>query len=146
MADWAGRRLGATFHPPFEAWGIADNEGRVIGAVVFNDYTEKNVEVSVVGKGWNRNTLIALGKHCFEHLGCNRVSITTRSKNTLVRILAERLGGTLEGIKRKFYDDDDAVIYGILKEEYRYGNHGRRDAPSGNATSGTVSDDADRRC
>lgn len=145
MAAWAGRRLGCTFVPPFEAWGVTDTQGQIIGAVVFNDYTEKNVEVSVVGKGWKRNTLTALGKHCFEHLGCNRVSITTRSKNTLVRILAERLGGTLEGIKRKFYDDDDAVIYGILKEDYRYGNHGRRDATSGNAVPGTVTDAADGR-
>jgi hypothetical protein len=59
--------------------------------------------------------------------------------------LAERLGGTLEGVKRKFYHDDDAVLYGILKEDYTYGNHGRRDAASGNAVCGTVTDAADGR-
>ena len=121
MAAWAGRRLNCTFVPPFEAWGIADNQGQIIGAVVFNDFAEKNVEVSVVGKGWTRATLKAIGRYCFTDLGCNRVSITTRASNTLVRTLAERLGGKVEGIKRKFYSDDDAVIYGVLKEEYKHG-------------------------
>ena len=34
--------------------------------------------------------------------------------------LAERLGGKPEGIKRRYYGDEDAVLYGVLKDEFRF--------------------------
>jgi RimJ/RimL family protein N-acetyltransferase len=120
MAAWAGRRANQTFVPPFEAWGIADNEGRITGVVVFNDYTDRNVEVSTVGHGWTRGVLRAIAHKCFVELNCSRVSVTTRASNSFVRGLVTRLGGKCEGVKRQYFDDDDAVIYGILQDEFLF--------------------------
>lgn len=123
MAAWAGLRLGKAFVPPYEAWGVTNKAGQIIGAVVFNDYDGRNVEITVVGKGaWSRGVVREIGKHCFEALNCRRVSFTTRQDNWLVQSLVERMGGIWEGRKRDYYDDCDAVFYGILKDEFKYGN------------------------
>ncbi len=121
MAAWAGRRLGKSFCPPYEAWGVAGKGGQVIGAVVFNDYDGRNVEVSVVGRGaWTRGVIREIGKHCFDALNCRRVSLTTRHDNDLVQGLIERMGGVWEGRKRDYYDDCDAVFYGVLRDDFKY--------------------------
>lgn len=121
MAAWAGRRLGTSFQPPFTAWGITDRTGAIVGAVVFNDYDARNIEVTVIGPGaFRKDTIREIGRHCFDDLNCKRVSLTTRASNDLVRSLIERMGGELEGRKRDYYDDDDAVIYGVLKTDFKY--------------------------
>lgn len=120
VAQWAGEQLGCTFRQPFVAWGITDKDNGLTGAVVFNDYDARNVEVTCVGRGWTRGNIRAIAKYCFDDLNCTRVSITTRMGNELVHDLAKRLGGTLEGIKRRYYGDEDAAMYGVLKDEFRF--------------------------
>jgi RimJ/RimL family protein N-acetyltransferase len=120
VAIWAGAKLGGVFRQPFVAWGIADKDGNITGAVIFNDYDACNVEVTCVGHGWTRGVIREIGRYCYEDLACTRVSITTRMSNSLVHSLAARLGGRLEGIKRRYYGDEDAVLYGVLKDEFRF--------------------------
>ena len=91
-----------------------------MGAVIFNDYDACNVEVTCVGHGWTRGVIREIARYCFTDLMCARVSITTRASNDLVKGLAERLGGKPEGIKRRYYGDEDAAMYGVLKNEFRY--------------------------
>lgn len=121
MAAWAGRRLGVSFQPPFTAWGIIDRTGAIVGAVVFNDYDARNVEVTVVGRNaFHRDTVREIGRYCFDDLDCRRVTLTTRAGNGLVQRLIERMGGVLEGELRDYYDDDNAVVYGVLKADFKY--------------------------
>lgn len=120
VASWAGARLGCTFTPPYVAWGITDKDNGLVGAVIFNDYDASNVEVTCVGHGWTRRNIREIAKYCFDDLKCTRVSITTRKSNTLVHSLAKRLGAVQEGVKRRYYGDEDAVFYGILKDEFRF--------------------------
>ena len=63
-----------------------------------------------------------LGKYAFDELGCARVTCRVASDNPWCEVLT-RVGFTLEGRMRRGFDGAtiDMMIFGVLKEEYRYG-------------------------
>lgn len=115
--------IGKPVLDPARIFGVWNRAGELAGVVLFNDYDERNVEVSVAGVKsiWSRAVLRELGNYAFGTLNVSRVSFTTKYGNWPVRRLIERLGGKFEGIKRQHYSDDDAALYGLLKDEYRFG-------------------------
>jgi RimJ/RimL family protein N-acetyltransferase len=115
---WAGIKLGTEFAEPCRAIGITNRHSRLIGAVIFNDFQEKNVEASFVGKGaFRKDVCRALARFAFLDLDCERVSITIRATNELVIGLAIKAGWRCEGRKRRYFGDDDAIIMGMLRKE-----------------------------
>jgi RimJ/RimL family protein N-acetyltransferase len=121
IAKWLEARLGQAFIPPYEAVGILNGKGQRIGAVVLNDYAERNIELTAYGPGaFQRGVIRALARYCFVQLGCNRVTFRTRASNLYVRRVIEKHGAKQEGTLRDWYDDDDAIVYGLLKHECRF--------------------------
>ena len=121
VARWAGDRLGCTFCPPFEAIGILNRNGARIGAAIFNDYSDRNMELTAYGQGaFQRNVCIFMARYCFIQNNCRRVTTRTAASNLYVRKLLEHYGWVKEGTLRCWYDDDDAIIYGLLKEDCRF--------------------------
>jgi RimJ/RimL family protein N-acetyltransferase len=122
VAKWAEVHLGSgVFTPSFEAWGITDRLGRLTGAIILNDYAERNIELTFVGPGLLKAGVCReLAVYCFDTLKCNRVTVRTRSRNRFIRGLIKKMGARQEGVLRRWFTDDDAVIYGLLREECRY--------------------------
>lgn len=121
LRQMASVLTGKVIVEPCRVFGIRNRKGELIGVAVWNDFDGRNIELSVAGKGaWRKDALRALGKYAFEQLGCKRVTFTTKAGNTTVRALIERLGAKPEGLKRNHYDDDDAAVYGLLPDEYRF--------------------------
>ena len=117
----AGVFTGKRILDPCRVFGVRDSKNNLTGVAIFNDFDGRNIELSVVGRGaWRKDVLRMLGRYAFDQLGCRRVTFTTKARNTTVRALIERLGAKTEGIKRNYYDDDDAAIYGLLPGEYRF--------------------------
>ena len=120
IAEWAADKLGQSFVPPYIAIGIED-KGELTGAIVINDFCERNVELTAVGRGaFSRRVIRDVCRYCFETLNCQRITARTRAGNDHVRGLMERLGAVQEGYLADWYDDDDCVIYGLLKSECRF--------------------------
>jgi RimJ/RimL family protein N-acetyltransferase len=120
-ALWAGRRLGQQFLPPYVSFWIADRFGVARGAVVFNDYADRNIELTCVGKGaFTRDVCREMARVAFNVNGCARVTIRTRQSNHALVGMALRWGWRVEGILRRWYGDDDAVVLGMLREECRF--------------------------
>ena len=91
------------------------------GAYIFNRFTGPDVELTVVGKGAiSRTAFNAAASYVFDQIGCIRVSATIRADNTRALAVAEKFGFKREGIRRKGFKDTDAILLGLLKEEYRY--------------------------
>lgn len=121
ITEWCGDRLGTVMSGPHQSFGIVRN-GEVIGGCVFQNWNQHDIDVAVVGIGasWPRAFLRRLGHYAFEELKCCRVTAITRSDNArAVRVLNKF--ATYEGTKRKGYGTCDALIFGILKEEWPYG-------------------------
>ena len=121
VAKWAGERLGCSFIPPFEAVGILNRNGQRIGAAILNDHADRNIELTAYGPGaFSRHVCVWLAHYCFIQNNCRRVTTRTAASNLYVRKLLEHYGWAKEGTLREWYDDDDAIIYGLLRGDCRF--------------------------
>lgn len=120
---WAGAKMGLEFVEPCFAIGVLNRRGELVGAVVYNGYEQRNVEATIVGH-FGRHAAAACCNYAFENLGCRRISTTCHERNYRAIRVVKGLGGEIEGRKRHFYDDGDAIILGILKEDCKVLNHG----------------------
>src|SRR4051812_3968116 len=109
VAGWASRQLGLKFVPPFTAIGFEDDKGKPRGAIVFNDYTGENIEISIVGL-WTKQMFRVTGDYCFNQLGVQRVTARTRADKCKVINVMIHAGFRVEGRARRYYQDKcDAV-------------------------------------
>lgn len=120
IASWVGSRIGVKFDPPYTT--IAEiRDGKIIGAYVFNMWTQHDVEVSLAA---DRLTVALMQRAFFyvvDELGCRRATFRTRADNYQAQKTLQRLGAKLEGRQRLYFGDCDGLIYGILKEEFPFG-------------------------
>ena len=143
VARWVGEQLDIKDFGPCAAIGICDGplrhvvptdrngracasvvtvpDGPLIAGVVYNNYRESNIEMTIASTSphWcKRGILRALFRYPFEQIGCRRVTAIADCMNVHVRGFLSRLGFLQEGEMRRAYrNGNDAVIYGMLREE-----------------------------
>lgn len=118
VAAFVSESLGFGFVPPYTSMGI-EQDGAIVGGVLFNVFEGADVHISVAGRGWNRSFFRAVGAYVFGQLGYLRMTAIT--ENTEVVRLAERLGGVIEGaLRNHFGPGRDGFIVGILKEDWKF--------------------------
>ena len=106
--------------PPFHAMGIVRG-GKIIGAAIFNDFDQRNIALSCIGKGaFTKGVCEEIARRAFDLDKCNRITIRVRSDNAYVLKVAKKFGWVQEGIMRGYYDDCDCVVMGMLKSECRF--------------------------
>ena len=123
IAAWVGAKTGGfEFKPPYSALASIGADGRITAGVVFQNWTGRDIELSVAASSISRSLLKAIYLYTVHQLGCRRVTFRVRSSDLKTQESAQRLGAKWEGRIRRFYSDsEDAVILGILKEDYPYG-------------------------
>lgn len=113
------RVLGVDLCPPFIGFCVLDRN-ILHGAVILNDFTGANIEMTGVGRGcWSPRVIRALARYIFEQLKCRRVTARTAVSNDKAIRSLERLGFRREGIARQWFDGEDAIIFGLLADEQR---------------------------
>lgn len=105
--------------------------GGIAGIVGFNYIDQLNrraelgywIDRTLEGRGLVRRACAQLVRYAFEELALNRIAIDAAADNRRSRALAERLGFTLEGVRRDgewLYDHFvDHALYGLLEREWR---------------------------
>lgn len=106
---------------PYEVFGIG-RDGVIVGAVMFTRFADGDVEMTCAGEpGWtNRSSLRLIFSYPFGQLKCRRVTAIVHERNGTMRDYCERMGFTLEGVKRKALDGADAYIFGLLREDCKW--------------------------
>lgn len=118
VATWVARQCGKPFHPPFEAIGIAGSDGALTGGFVFTGFNGDGIEVSVAGHGIaSRGAWRAACNYAFDQLGCARLQMHTRRSNRAVRRILPRFGMTFEGVARRFYGDEDGLVFSLTASD-----------------------------
>lgn len=134
VARWVADKLEVEFGP-CRAIGLA-HDGKLIAGVVYNNHrpTTKDIDLSGYSESplcWSRGFLRPIFKYPFSQLGCERVTAFTSVKNQSARTFLARIGFQQEGIlRRAFTHGDDAVCYGMLREECRWLERGRNVYPA----------------
>lgn len=114
-------------YPPETSWGNYNALGLVIDdvlsiGVIYNCFEGANVNMHIGaldGVWGTPEFLKAMFSYPFEQLGKRRITACMRAKNEKSIDQAKRLGFAYEGTSRHYYDDDDMVFYGLLKEHCR---------------------------
>ena len=120
VADWVSRSTGKPFHPPFEAIGIIDREGTLTGGFVFTGFNGDSVELSLAGRGVaSRDGWRVVLDYVFNQLGCSRMQMHTNRRNKKVKKNLHDIFGEkcFEGIAKRFYGKDDAVVFALTTDD-----------------------------
>lgn len=99
-------------------------DGKIHGLIAFDRITSTDAEMHVLGRAGflTRGILREAGRLMFGRYGVQRVTAHMRAGNECLHRVAERLGFVQEGLARRYYGDENAVIYGLLREDYAHGH------------------------
>jgi hypothetical protein len=91
-----------------KAFGIIDNEGKLMGGILFQNFNGVNVELSYYGPNTLSSGIVRVIARCaIGHFNASRLTVVTPQKNKrLIRGLL-KIGFKLEGVQRCFYGHKD---------------------------------------
>ena len=126
VAAWVARKIGfddPDFFGPCSAILVADNDDTALAGVVFSGFRDvyKSIEISCAADSprWaTRGVIHALLAYPFDQLGCERVQVTIPLRNERARRFCKGIGFTQEGIMRRGFGRDHAVVMSLLRHEY----------------------------
>lgn len=129
IAHWVAERAGeiSSLAPGYEAIGVTNARGELIGGVVYTQYRQSNrtIEMWAAGDGnWlTRGALRQFFSYPFEELGVHRVSLLVERTNKQSQRFVERLGFIKEGACKDLFGPGRTVlVYRMLKTECRWLN------------------------
>lgn len=118
VAEFVSRKLGFGLCPPYTCAGI-ERDGEIIAGVILNCWEGADIQATAAGTGWTLGFMRALGEYVYGQLGCERMTFVTEQES--VGRLAEKLGAKYEGTLRSHFGrGKDGLVYGVLRDEYRY--------------------------
>lgn len=135
VCDWVARHIprmeealarceyGDAFGPA-TAIGVLDGRGLLVGGVVYHNWQPafRSIELSFAATSsrWLTREIIGyLLRYPFDDLNCQRVTGFTPRRATSARRFLDRFGFKREGLVRRGFGDDDAVISGLLRKEWQ---------------------------
>jgi len=132
VGEWVARRIPAVGTSegwrPFRAIGVAEGR-RLIAGAVFHAYSGPDIQISFAAESarWaTRSNIAGILDYPFS-IGCSRVTALCERKNKRVRKLLEGIGFKMEGVARRGFGRQDAMIYGLLSEDRKFArNHGQK--------------------
>ncbi len=105
------------------AIGVIDHTNEIVAGVVFHGYVPRvrSIDVSFAAETprWlTRRLASGILAYPFTQLDCVRITTPTPRKNRRARKFVEQFGFKREGLIRKGFLDDDAVVSGLLASEW----------------------------
>ena len=97
---WVAKRIGITGFGPSTAIGV-QRDGQLVAGAVFHDYRDGQIEASIASDS-------------------PRLLVTCDESNDKAMKMNKQLGFTPEGILRQMYYPNDAIIWGMLKDECKW--------------------------
>lgn len=131
LVNWLRQRI-STFPPPRDPdsfyGAVMLSGGRVVAGCCYHRYAEmfRGIEVTFAADNpmWCRpGNVEKWFAYPFKQLGCERVTMTIARKNKRARAMAKKMGFREEGIARKGFYPDDAVLYGLLRTDEAAGRY-----------------------
>ena len=104
-----------------QAYGFT-KDGKIVGAFVFSEYTGHDVHMYCVSENpkiFQRRYIKQMFDYCFSIMGVQRVSALCNESNLRSRKLITGVGFKQEGRLRRYFGTEDALVYGLLKEDMR---------------------------
>ncbi len=112
--------FGKKMYEPFVGLVLFDDKGQADGACIFNNWDGRDINFTCVNSHRLRPTDARfVAKYVFGQLNCHRCTAVTARHNSPARKALRQLGFKVEGFLREHFNDDDGVVYGLLRSEQR---------------------------
>lgn len=131
LVAWLMERIPTFPPPPNEAsfqGAVMLAGNRIVAGCAYHRYADrfKGIEVTFASDSpmWCRpGNVEKWFAYPFRQLGCERITMTIARRNKRARVMAKKMGFREEGIARKGFYPDDAVIYGLLRTDQAAGRY-----------------------
>lgn len=121
VAHWVWERVGMPCKE-YAAIGLKGKE--IVSGVVYTRYSPgAGIELTIASEGttWAvPDYFRAIFAYPFKQLDCQRATAVVAAGNIRSRNLCQKLGFTMEGYLRYGFKDDDAIIYGMYRDNCRW--------------------------
>lgn len=124
-SKWFSEKQQLPVVPPFSTITWLDNNNKILGVALFNDYTGSSIELHIhLITGLTLSKIKCIHNYVFEQLKCNiLIAKPARKSTSLLKMLA-RSGFIFLAIIPRYYGNtksNDAVLYYIDKQSaYRW--------------------------
>lgn len=126
VAAWVGRHVSPVIPDfgPCVAIGVAQGDAMLAGAV-YNNWRHPNIEITFAmdsPKWASRRNIACILRYPFVQLRCLRITAFTAAGNDRARAFLTNplIGFVQEGYHPHGFSHDDAVSYGLLRENCRW--------------------------
>jgi RimJ/RimL family protein N-acetyltransferase len=103
VADWAFRTHNLVPTKYDAAIGIAEPDGRLVGAILFQNFNGNNLELSYYGRRTLTPGIVKTVAQAAVAYNPSRLTAVTGKKNRRLLRFLQRLGFKLEGAQRRYY-------------------------------------------
>lgn len=115
------------FNAGFAKAIAVEDKGELIAGVVFHNFKNNNITLSIASKPekhWSSHEFLKhIFRYVFDVCKCNRATAQVSSDNTKSIRYVEHLGFVREGAMREAgLNGQDILIYGMLRKECRFIN------------------------
>jgi len=121
-----GPRPGDWFQAAITLTGTGQTVGDVVAFLTENGHTAEigyTLDIDARGNGYATEAAAAMIDHLVHVIGVHRIEASTHPENVASNRVLERLGFSLEGIKRESYWVEDVVsddaMWGLLARDWR---------------------------
>jgi RimJ/RimL family protein N-acetyltransferase len=105
---------------PFRGLIVQRGMGETIGAIVFNNYDQRDVHFTcVLSAPIGIKDARYVARYVFKQLGCARCTAVTGEFNIAAQRALLQLGFKFEGRLREHFEEGDGLVYGILRSEQK---------------------------
>jgi RimJ/RimL family protein N-acetyltransferase len=154
VARWVASRIplmGGTlgFEDKAVSFGVLSDTGQPLGGVVFTDWQPayRSIQISFASASpkWLTPRLVtAILEYPFGQLACSRITSLTPSRAASAVGFLNRFGFRREGLIRRGFGTDDAIISGLLAEDWAVHRFNRRSGLNGQAVPSDAAEPDDR--
>lgn len=121
---WAEEVIGVKFRDDARTIGRVDRSGNIIAAVVFDTFSECDVNIHCASDGsrrWlTRDFLVSVFSFPFIQCGLRRITGIVASKNLDSIRFILHCGFSVEGRLHDAMPDDDVIIFGLRRADCRF--------------------------
>jgi len=119
IAGYFCKNTGYPITGTYLAMGVIKDQ-QLIGQIIFNDYTEANIEIHLYTPNcFTRRVIKDVYNYVFNQLGCVRLTAKPHKNNKKLLQLLERLGFVYEVTQENYYKENgellDAIVYKLTK-------------------------------
>ena len=120
VTNYIERTLDIKVDRPCISFGFMTDDKSALCAILCNDFNGSNIEITMVSQRVTRGVLAWIANYAFNHAKCRRITVRAKKRNKRSIRFITRVGFRYEAVIKRYFSDDDAVLFRMYPEDCRW--------------------------